>query len=167
METLTGENSPAYKKVVSKSQVHRWMEIHYGKPKICEMKGCEGKSIWFDWAKKTGMEYERNRENFLRLCRKCHRRYDLTPEIKAKAEKNLWWARGIKSPGPWSKYKKEGREIINYNKGRKTFINCKFCEKSFHQLQKRRQYCSVKCSAEGQRRDWKLTSLSSNKPSNE
>jgi hypothetical protein len=70
------------------------MDVHYGKPKICEMKGCEGKSICYDWAKKTGMEYERNRDNFLRLCRSCHRRYDLTKELRDAAMKNLWWARG-------------------------------------------------------------------------
>jgi hypothetical protein len=97
--TLKGENAPNYKKVVGKSQVHRWMEVHYGKPQICEMEGCEGKSVWFDWAKKEGMEYERNRDNFLRLCRTCHRRYDLTPKLKLQIEKNLWWNKGTKPPG--------------------------------------------------------------------
>ena len=42
---------------------------------------------------------ERKRENFLRLCRSCHRRYDLTEEKSKKAQENLWWVRGIKRPG--------------------------------------------------------------------
>jgi hypothetical protein len=62
------------------------------------MKGCEGKSIWFDWAKKEGKKYERNRDNFLRLCRSCHRRYDLTPEKRKKAIKNLWWKSSPTAP---------------------------------------------------------------------
>lgn len=95
---IKGKNAPNYKKVVGKSQVHRWLYVHYGSPKICEMKGCKGKSQWFDWAKKTDYDYERNINNFLRLCRKCHRKYDLTPKKAKQAIKNLWWVRGIPVP---------------------------------------------------------------------
>ena len=93
---IRGENSPNYKKVVGKSQVHRWLEVHYGKHSICENPKCKHESEFFDWAKKTGKKYERKRENFLRLCRSCHRRYDLTPKLKKKAVKNLWWNTGTK-----------------------------------------------------------------------
>lgn len=66
--------------------IHRWLYSHYGRPKVCEDKNCKGKSRWFDWAVKRGMPYERNRDNFLRLCRSCHRRYDgvIPPAFKDK-----------------------------------------------------------------------------------
>lgn len=89
MEGIKGENAPNYKKVVGKSQVHRWMDKHYGRPQVCEMENCSRKCIWFDWALKTGKKYERDKDNFLRLCRSCHRRYDLTPEKRRQAMKNL------------------------------------------------------------------------------
>lgn len=91
LEGIKGKNAPNYRRVVGKSQVHKWLDTHYGKPSICESKTCDKKTVkrWFDWALKTGKTYERNRNNFFRLCRSCHRRYDLTPEKKEQAIKNL------------------------------------------------------------------------------
>ena len=117
---IKGENAPNYKKVVGKSQVHHWLGVHYGKPRICEDKKCDGrtKERYFDWALKTGYKYERKRENFLRMCRSCHRRYDLTPEKRKQAIKNLWWRKGeiplgrliekgqILNPNGYNRYKK-------------------------------------------------------------
>lgn len=55
--------------------VHNWIKQHYGKPKKCEhCKTTTAKR--FEWAKKEGCKYERKRENFMRLCAKCHRNYD-------------------------------------------------------------------------------------------
>lgn len=79
--------------------IHGWMRHHYGSPKVCESPDCLGKSKWFDWCKRSDKPYARNRDNFLRMCRICHRKYDLTPEKKAKALENLWWKKGIKNPG--------------------------------------------------------------------
>src|SRR3990167_6620724 len=95
---IKGENAPNYKKIVGKSQVHKWLDTHYGKTKVCEGVKCKGKSSVYDWALKTGFAYERNRDNFLRLCRSCHRKYDFTPSKKIQAMKNLWWVRGLKNP---------------------------------------------------------------------
>lgn len=100
LKGIKGKKAPNYKEVVGKSQVHRWMDVHYGTDKVCEMKDCKGKSGTFDWALKKGKQYERKKSNFLRLCRSCHRKYDLTPEKRRQAIKNLWWSKGIKNPGP-------------------------------------------------------------------
>lgn len=76
-----------------KAPIHKWLNTNYGRPRICEDKKCDGKieNRWFDWALKKGCKYKRNRNNFLRLCRSCHRRYDMTLELKKKAIKNLHW----------------------------------------------------------------------------
>lgn len=79
-----GENVLVYSK-------HKWLYKNYGKANKCENIKCEGKSEWFEWAKKTECEYEKKRENFMMLCRKCHRKYDMTPEKREKAIMNLHW----------------------------------------------------------------------------
>lgn len=76
---------------VGKITVHRWLDINFGRHRICEIGNCTRPSIVYDWALKTGKKYEKKRENFLRLCRSCHRRYDLTPQKRKLAIKNLWW----------------------------------------------------------------------------
>ncbi len=74
-----------------KGAVHKWLDVNYGKPKICESSQCLGKSKTFDWAKKTGAKYIKSRDAFLRLCRSCHKKYDWKPEYRLKAIKNLYW----------------------------------------------------------------------------
>lgn len=88
-----GRNKRPVKKPADSNyvRVHRWINLHFGSPKICENPNCERKSNWFDWCLKTGKKYERKRENFLRMCRRCHRRYDLTPRKRLLAIKNLTW----------------------------------------------------------------------------
>lgn len=99
LEGIKGANAPNYRKVVGKSQVHKWLEVHYGKDNICEGIDCRGIATWYDWALKKGRTYKRDRDNFLRLCRSCHRRYDLTREKKRQAIENLWWKKSTESPG--------------------------------------------------------------------
>lgn len=54
--------------------IHIWIERHYGKAKegICENCGVENN---IDWSNISG-KYTRNREDWQRLCRKCHIAYD-------------------------------------------------------------------------------------------
>lgn len=96
--------SPRWKgESASKSSKHQYLIKHFGQPRICESPTCDGKTEkrWFDWALKRGRTYSHNREDYLRLCRACHRRYDLTPELEEKGKKNLWWAKeGQRSPTP-------------------------------------------------------------------
>ena len=72
---------------VQKSAVHRWLNLNYGKPQICEGTiGIKHKGISsnFDWALKSFHEYKKIRDNFLRLCRSCHKRYDMARIKKEK-----------------------------------------------------------------------------------
>jgi hypothetical protein len=54
--------------------IHVWIIRKYGSANRCEKCGVR-KNI-YDWALKKGLEYERNVDNFIQLCRKCHRGYD-------------------------------------------------------------------------------------------
>jgi len=124
---IKGKDAPNYKKIVGESQVHKWLGINFGKEKNCEGKDCRKNSIWYDWALKKGKKYERKRKNFLRLCRSCHRRYDLTDKKINQAIKNLWWKAGRPNPNPipdkivlknlwWRKDKKKMKEFYDRQK---------------------------------------------------
>ena len=67
--------------------LHLWLESNYGKADRCENFDCvyprenaRGKLMikprGFDWAKIRSKQYERKRENFVRLCKSCHMTYD-------------------------------------------------------------------------------------------
>lgn len=66
--------------------VHVWLNITFGKPDKCENKSCVYprmgakkmlyKPCWFEWALIKGKEMKRRRENFVKLCLACHRKYD-------------------------------------------------------------------------------------------
>ncbi len=62
--------------------IHMWLSRKFGKPLFCEKCGKKGFSpnrVWnIHWALIKGKEYDQKRENFIRLCNKCHRRYDDT-----------------------------------------------------------------------------------------
>lgn len=57
--------------------LHHWINRNFEKIDICEIckkSGLKGKFI--NWANKNNF-YDRKRENWIRLCRKCHYWYDL------------------------------------------------------------------------------------------
>jgi NUMOD3 motif len=56
--------------------IHLWLRKTYGKASCCKNKSCEKLSFVYDWAKIREKKYERKRENFIELCRKCHQKYD-------------------------------------------------------------------------------------------
>jgi len=59
--------------------IHQWLERHYIKKGICEHCGLHTKT---DWANKTG-NYERLiRDDWIELCRSCHKAYDFKYKIK-------------------------------------------------------------------------------------
>lgn len=72
----TGEGNPMWGGAkISKTGIHTWLRKTYGRPNICEF--CKDTNmIKYDWALKVGFSYERKRENFIRLCRGCHMKYD-------------------------------------------------------------------------------------------
>lgn len=58
---------------------HSWMEKTFGRPNGCE--DCNLKSVpvgmkwYFEWANISG-EYKRERTDWRRLCKACHRKFD-------------------------------------------------------------------------------------------
>lgn len=72
---LIGENNYQWKgENVSYRELHKWVENHLGKPRICTFcRSTEEKK--YDWANISG-DYHRDLEDWIRLCRSCHIRYD-------------------------------------------------------------------------------------------
>lgn len=56
--------------------LHLWINKINGKAKSCWNLNCKGRSSLFEWAKLRDVKYERKIENFVSLCRSCHRSYD-------------------------------------------------------------------------------------------
>lgn len=60
--------------------IHRWLDRNYGKPRLCEH--CFTTSArFFDWANLSG-KYIRDRNDYKRLCRRCHIKMDLKDSCK-------------------------------------------------------------------------------------
>jgi len=92
MKGRSGKVTPRWKgREASKNAMHKWLRKHFGNPDLCSNQNCEGKSQIFEWCLKQGREYSHDPDDYLWLCRSCHRRYDLTPEKFKQAIKNLWW----------------------------------------------------------------------------
>src|ERR1035441_7311836 len=53
--------------------LHSWVQANFD-PMPCEF--CNGEKGRMEWAQKHGQEGSRKREDWLRLCGKCHRKYD-------------------------------------------------------------------------------------------
>lgn len=62
--------------------LHKWVEKNLGKPKRCEICGRNNLSR-YHWANKSG-KYKRNLNDWVRLCAKCHSRFD-----------GISWERGV------------------------------------------------------------------------
>lgn len=60
---------------------HIWMKTQFGAPTKCEKCGTEKKRM-YHWANISG-EYHRKREDWLRLCVPCHKKYDLLKRMDA------------------------------------------------------------------------------------
>lgn len=66
---------------------HMWVKKHYGKPSLCQQKGCiypkivdAGRKVLekpsrYEWANVSG-GYKREREDWVQLCPSCHRKID-------------------------------------------------------------------------------------------
>lgn len=74
---MRGENHPNWKgEDVSYSGLHKWVTSRLGKPDTCEH--CEANDLSgndIQWCNKSG-KYKRDVNDWLRLCVKCHRKYD-------------------------------------------------------------------------------------------
>lgn len=77
-----GNKHPLWKDgQVGYSSLHEWIAVNWGKAKeyVCEL--CPKRAL--DWANKTNT-YDRNRENWMTLCRSCHKKYDKADTSKAR-----------------------------------------------------------------------------------
>jgi hypothetical protein len=59
--------------------IHKWIRRKKGSADHCE-NNTNQCSKFFDWALIHGKKYEKNVENFISLCRKCHHKYDGIPK---------------------------------------------------------------------------------------
>ena len=85
----TGKNNYFWKgENASYHAFHNWLHRNFGKANHCEHCGLNeilgGKKRWFDWALKKGFKHNHDRDNYLMLCRSCHRKYDYTNETGKK-----------------------------------------------------------------------------------
>jgi hypothetical protein len=69
-----GEKSGVWKgENITYGTKHEWVSRHRGKPSLCER--CKTTEGYFQWANISG-NYLRELDDYIRLCIKCHRKYD-------------------------------------------------------------------------------------------
>ena len=86
---LKNETNPMWRgDEVGYSGLHTWLTRNFGQPKFCEKCDSKDLSKRYHWANKTG-SYMRVRSDWIRLCVKCHKNYDL---IKIK---EIWYQKGF------------------------------------------------------------------------
>lgn len=116
---------------VGKIGVHLWLRREYGTPTKCEHCGTIDEKKTYDWACRD-KSYRRDRKNFMRLCRSCHRKYDYAHNGQNISE--------------------EARKKIGaFHKGKKWSLKyedkpCAWCKKLFHPRNDDRKCCSRHCA---------------------
>ncbi len=88
---LQGEENPTWKgNKIEKGGIHQWLHKHFGKADRCENRQnhilnfkCSSKSKNYDWANIKKHIYKRKREDYVMLCRSCHKKYDRNQKSKA------------------------------------------------------------------------------------
>lgn len=58
------------------SAIHQANREAFGKPDSCENVACAKRAKRFEWAKRHGAKYTRDRKDYYQLCAMCHRLYD-------------------------------------------------------------------------------------------
>lgn len=84
-----GNEHAGWKENPNYAALHGWLSNNFEKSTKCEL--CNSSKKMFknnrpsiEWALKKGCEYERKRENFICICRKCHLIYDQVGNHKNK-----------------------------------------------------------------------------------
>jgi len=68
---------------------HSWLIYWFGRANKCENNACNFENPKrFEWALRKKYNYEKNRNNYIMLCPSCHRKYDMTDEIRNKMSKS-------------------------------------------------------------------------------
>lgn len=79
-----GKLSSQWKEKPTYGIVHYWLRTNFGNPKSCEICKTTNENKKYDWALLKGKKYERVESNFIRLCRKCHVRYDFKGKLRVR-----------------------------------------------------------------------------------
>lgn len=77
---------------VGNAALHDWVRKLLGVPQKCEKCGTD-RAKFYDWANKSGL-YMRDVSDWIRLCRKCHNRYDYaerTSKLRASVRRRYGW----------------------------------------------------------------------------
>ena len=75
--TQKDEKNPMWKgDKVKYMGLHNWVRRHLGTPKKCENCGLNNENKEYHWANKSG-KYLRDLSDWIRLCVKCHKAYDI------------------------------------------------------------------------------------------
>ena len=76
VKELQGTKHPLWKgDKASYSSVHKWVVRHKGRPQKCTI--CRTTELRrYEWAN-IDHKYKRNLNDYLRMCKKCHKRYDI------------------------------------------------------------------------------------------
>jgi hypothetical protein len=76
---------------VGKAALHNWVERQLGKPQKCDHCGTTDILKKYEWANKS-QKYKRELSDWMRLCTKCHWKYDHKIRIKK-------WKRSVRKIG--------------------------------------------------------------------
>lgn len=64
------------------ANIHGWIRKNYGSAIKCESNLCTKEPHFrFEWALRHGKAHSKKIENYIQLCNKCHRKYDLNSPI--------------------------------------------------------------------------------------
>jgi hypothetical protein len=83
-----GERHPTWIENPNKHAVHEWLKRWKIRPDYCE--SCGKENCVLDWAN-VDHKYKRVLDDYICMCRSCHRKYDWNEEKTKKAVQNLVW----------------------------------------------------------------------------
>lgn len=67
-----------YHKTKEYRKIHNYLNYNFSKTNKCSNVDCEGNCYRYEWALIKGREYSYDINDYIELCTKCHRVYDLT-----------------------------------------------------------------------------------------
>ena len=126
---------------VSYGALHDWVSYHKGRPKLCEHCGIAEHSDprYFEWAS-ISKKYKRDLDDWIRLCKKCHTKYDdRTRGLREYSKRPIKKALGSKSGYKNVRITKEGRyrAYISINKKQIHLGNFDTGEQAFEAYKKK------------------------------
>lgn len=71
------------------SAMHQWLKRRVGKASFCTFDKTHESKGGFEWAN-ISHEYKREVSDYMSLCRRCHMKYDMTPEKKERMQERAY-----------------------------------------------------------------------------